>query len=428
MRKPIHKRKDLYSKKWYDKWVKNNTDNNIPSTNDDDMCSESKAQRSIRSYLSSFKEIIVRDGNGLKISKFHQNLHFPRNICRQGSVLNFDGGRPEAIAKDLAKCPGLRTQKHHKSITIQTAKRYHEDITLFECERLYNKKISCNEKCLSKSRNKNYTYFNKNVEEEKNDDFEVVLQGSTFFLSVDIFESMDQTSNFSYKKIVSKVIIKGTGIKLRMDDELLCCITNWLWVDPFGGKLTLGSKPKCYTQMRISDDLYNCHPSYLSDLSWNDWVYVDFGNQYADIPAQLLMIIDITDCSVVTEDEEINKRIGKKSKYNIIPKTSRKIHERATNYLSDNKIFAVIHCSSLDGYIPRDQYKTKYHFASKIADRVNMERDTYRIIPIDYIVGRALAFINHLKLPYDKVEKYDHTAIVIDHPSQWAKHFLMFGE
>ena len=140
LRQPIHKRKDLYSKKWYDKWVKNNTDNNIPSTNDDDMCSESKAQRSIRSYLSSFKEIIVRDGNGLKISKFHQNLHFPRNICRQGSVLNFDGGRPEAIAKDLAKCPGLRTQKHHKSITIQTAKRYHEDITLFECERLYNKK------------------------------------------------------------------------------------------------------------------------------------------------------------------------------------------------------------------------------------------------------------------------------------------------
>jgi len=45
--------------------------------------------------------LIVQDGNGTKLSKFHQNLHFPRNIWCQGSVLNFDGGRPEAIAQDL---------------------------------------------------------------------------------------------------------------------------------------------------------------------------------------------------------------------------------------------------------------------------------------------------------------------------------------
>ena len=140
------------------------------------------------------------------------------------------------------------------------------------------------------------------------------------------------------------------------------------------------------------------------------------------------MIIDISDCSVITEDEEIQKRIGKKSKYNIIPKTLRRIHKEATNYLSDNKKFAVVHCSSLDGYIPRSKYQTKYHFVSKIAERVNMETDTYRIIPVEDIVGRALAFINHLKLPYDRVDKYDNTAIVIDHPSQWAKHFLSFGE
>ena len=237
--------------------------------------------------------MIVRDENGTKLSKFHQNLHFTRNICCQGSVLNFDGGRPEAIAKDLAKCPGLRTQKHHQSITIQTAKHYHEDLTLFECEQLYNEKIVNNEKSSSLKRIMTYTYFNNNIQEERNFDFNVVLQGSSFYLSIDILDSKDPTSNFVTQKILSKVILNGTGIKSRMDDELICCVTNWLWVDHFGGKLTLGSKPKCYTQMRISDDIYNCHPSYLSDLSWNDWVYVNFGNQYADIPAWLLMIIDI---------------------------------------------------------------------------------------------------------------------------------------
>jgi len=51
--KPNHKRKELYSKKWYDRWVNNNPDNNIPSGNDDSVCSESKAQNSMRSYLSN---------------------------------------------------------------------------------------------------------------------------------------------------------------------------------------------------------------------------------------------------------------------------------------------------------------------------------------------------------------------------------------
>ena len=427
LRKPTHNRKELYSKKWYDEWVHNNPDNNVPSDNDDLMCSEAPAQKCMRIYLSKFKKMIVRHGNGTKLSKFHQNLHFVRNICRHGSVINFDGGRPEAIAKDLAKCPGLRTQKHHKSITIQTAKRYHEDITIFESERIYNKKLNYNERYVNKRKRDSYTYFNHCSRSNNPDYSEIYLQGSTYFLTIHVFESRNPSSSITNQKIISKIILNGSGIKDRIDDELLCCVTNWLWVDPMGGKLTLDSKPKCYTQIRISDDIYNCHPSYLSDLSWNDWVYVNFGDEYPDLPARLLMIIDISGCSVEEEKNVTNRRFGKKSKYSLLPKSSRRIHERATNYLMDNKLFAVVQCSSLDGYIPKDQYGTKYHFDSKIAERFNIERDTYRIIPVDHIVGRALVFINHLKLTNDDVDEYDNTAIVIDHPSQWARHFLEFS-
>ena len=65
--------------------------------------------------------MIKRSGNGLKIPKFHLMLHLVRNICRHGAVPNYDGSRPESIAKELAKTPGIRTQRHHKSITLQTA-------------------------------------------------------------------------------------------------------------------------------------------------------------------------------------------------------------------------------------------------------------------------------------------------------------------
>ena len=49
---------------------------------------------------------------------------------------------------------------------------------------------------------------------------------------------------------------KGTGIKCRIDDDLLFCVTNWLWVDPIGGRLSQDSVPKFYTEMNMFQDSY----------------------------------------------------------------------------------------------------------------------------------------------------------------------------
>ena len=438
LRKSSHKRKDLYSKSWYTKWVKDNNNNSIPNECDNLMSSSSPAQKSIKAYLRNYKDLVKRKGNGTKLGKFHHNLHFVRNICRHGSIPNYDGSQPEAIAKDLAKCPGLRTQKHHKSITIQTANRYHEDITIFEAERICKSKEKNNLRYVSQfkedHKNSTYSYFTKEsqnkIQIKDIEDDNILFRGSHYTLDVNITQSRHLQSDETIHEIVSNVNLKGIGINCRIDDDLLFCVTNWLWVDPIGGRLTQDSVPKFYTEMNLYQDSYKCHPSYRSDMTWNDWVYVNWGDQFHNyIPAKLYMLIDISDCKIEKE-HEINQNktvLSERQKYNLLPKPVVDAHKMATDYLSISTKWAVIHSADENCYIDKDKYPSKNHFASKICDRVNMEDNKYRIIPVSDIVGRALAFENHIKLPFNDVNSYDNTAIILDHPEDWEQHFFDIG-
>lgn len=439
LRKPIHPRKDLYSRHWYRKWVKNNKDNVIPTECDDSMSSLSPAQISIKAYLNNYKKLVKRKGNGTKLGKFHHNLHFVRNICRHGSIPNYDGSRPEAIAKDLAKSPGLRTQKHHKSITIQTAKRYHEDIMVIEAERICNTKEKNSLRYVSTSKQdqkKNlYSYFARQtsniIQISDNIEENIILRGSRYTLDVSISENSNHEMDETTYEIVSNVNLKGTGIKCRIDDDLIFCLTNWLWIDPVGGRLHENSMPKFYTEMNMYQDSYKCHPSYRSDMTWNDWVYVNWGDEYDDyIPAKLYMLFDISGCKIEMEtDINDNKKVlSDRKKYNLLPKPVVDAHKIATNYLSISTKWAVIHSADEKCYMDKKKYPSKNHFVSKICDRVNMERNNYRIIPISDIVGRALAFDNHIQLPFREVDEFDNTAIIIDHPEDWEQYFLDMGE
>ena len=75
----------------------------------------------------------------------------------------------------------------------------------------------------------------------------------------------------------------------------------------------------------------------------------------------------------------------------------------------------------------KNNYPSINHFASKICNRVNMEHNKYHIIPVYDIVGRALAFSNHIKLSSHNVDTFDNTAIIIDHPEDWEQYFLELG-
>ena len=220
-----HVRKDLYSHDWFKDFVEHNDEDIIRNINDDLMSNTSPAQHCIIKFLSRYKKLVKRGGNGLKIPKFHLMLHLVRNICCHGAIPNYDDSCLEAIAKDLANSPGLHTQKYHKSITIQTATRYHKDLTLLEAERLYYQCLQYSNYKVKKGGNNDikYSYFplskDDNLEFLSEYDKTHTFTGSTFNLEVRIDDDIFGSKS---SRVHSRVTIKSF-----IDEELLFCFTNW---------------------------------------------------------------------------------------------------------------------------------------------------------------------------------------------------------
>ena len=65
---------------------------------------DSDSLMKIRRYLRDLKNVLKRsDGNRHKLVKLHQQLHNPRQVLKDGSLLNVDGGRCESIAIHSSK-------------------------------------------------------------------------------------------------------------------------------------------------------------------------------------------------------------------------------------------------------------------------------------------------------------------------------------
>ena len=456
IRQLSHKRSDLYNTEYNNKISNNPRSRNFIKT-EDTMCHNSRAQNCVLSYLKKYKHLIKRvEGNGLKFPKFHLMYHIVRNIARHGIVGNYDGSRPEAIAKDLAKTPGLRTQKHHKSIAFQTADRYHEDLTIMLAEQQMHQKSNM----IS-----DYSYFNLSADcTNQEDNLEelsihsqqfdedlgngdilnspISFRGSSFELVLKFVRKQinppsdnddDSMSSHEDNQVVLETIVSrvkwntSKNSHLRVNDSLMQCITNWLWLDPIGGTVAKSSNPIFYTEMKLGNGkIVHCHPSYHSEISWNDWVYVDWGEGFTElVPARLYMLIDISDCDIITEDDHRVDNDLLEYDIDVLPRRLQEAHDSATSYLSLHKKWAVIHSVNDEGPIPRSSHDSSMLF-SKIAKRFKLEQSIYRIIPAEDIVDQAFGYTNYSPLNDETDKEYDSTAIIVDHPSTWANRFFDF--
>jgi len=81
----------------------------------------------LREFMKMYKMNAPRlVGMGLKLYKFHIIKKWYFYIVLFGSLLNFDGLRPECGHKIHAKMTGNRTQKRAETINFQTAMRHYE--------------------------------------------------------------------------------------------------------------------------------------------------------------------------------------------------------------------------------------------------------------------------------------------------------------
>jgi hypothetical protein len=396
------------------------------------MASGSRAQKRIVKLLELYHSLVGdREGNGLSLPKYHLLLHFVRNIIRHGPVENYDTARLEANAKESGKTPALRTQMQHKTISYQTAVRYHEDLTVLEAERL------CNGSFADDSFMRQYLYFNMSnsnacsrssalPNHSPSASTFTTVGSSRFTFSFNRENRFDNPNMRTSKMDWDTPTIPQEGF----DDNMLHCLTNWLWVDPRGGKITEDSVCKGFTEIQMNGCTYRAHPCYRDNGSWYDWAMVKWEGSDDPIPAKIYMFFEINHKHVrfVREDthietpEDHSAQNSSESVDNILPANIRS-PAMADDFIQQHQYWAIIHSAVTSKLAATAQEKTEYHLDAKFAYRVLLESQKYRLVPIDSIVGPVYAFMNYSLT--DSV--FDETAIVVEPKQFWAEKFINEG-
>ena len=220
----------------------------IPKNTPDDFVlttdHDSPAQSRIRRYLSDYKAMVDRSsGNGLKIPKFHQNLHYVRQILKDGCLLNIDGGRPESHNKSSIKKPAKTTQKNKKNISSQIASNYHESLVVQASNDMMN-----------------FIVFPDREDNLSGEQSEDEFKGSQFELRFDC-EEYSNSKSYSIE-----ITWKGKKIKQTLSTHLCRCIARRLFLHTGeGGCLSKESVVKGYTEVIHDGVTYRAHPSFRGE-------------------------------------------------------------------------------------------------------------------------------------------------------------------
>ena len=395
---------ELYNNSFLINWEKylNGEITDIP-INDNDMVEGSPAQLRVLEYMKEYYALVCdREGQGLNIPKFHFVKHLIRNICRHGPPMDVDGSRNESNASVLGKCPGLRTQMHHKTISIHTANRYHEDLTILKAEAMFHNHCG----------SKQFSVFENDVVQIRKDG----VGGSRY-----IFKLIKRPNIISERQVTSTIEWNGKNSLQRLNDEMLQCLTTWLWVDHIGGCISKESTVYGYTELYKDNHLYRCHPSYNSESEWYDWVYVNWDSNSDPIPAKLYMVFDLSCCDFITDKEARTKNGNIVSKHS---STMRPIVEDpADDYVTKHKLWVVVHSAISNDFDHHSQANPSCCFTSKIAKRVNMERNQFRVIPAESIVGPCFGMMN-FSLTGKEGNLFDDTAVILSPKKDWPKKFI----
>lgn len=390
----------------------------------DDMCFGSPASIYVNQYVKRVKDHLdFRGGNGSNIPKAHLLKHITHNLVRHGPSENYDGSCPESNAKEIVKAPANRTQKQHRSMSIATARRYHENHLIKRASSQCNK----------------LEIFPHKKDDEYND--KIVMTGSRYSITK-AFHPTDRSTTRSYafewKKKYSRTRYNGfkwlhndEGLT-HFDDSILLLLTFYLWHSPLGGVLHENAKVVGHTEFKKDGILYRCHPSYRSsDEAKYDWVYVQWDGYANPVPAKLLMIVDLEDCKVVPENEAF-QNLGVNIPNNHAQCdnnddeyiSSQKAGER---FLCENRQLAIVH-SAKDYRIPNSSnVLSQYHVKGNITSRIETE-SKLRVVPISSIIGKAFVFPNTKEKPNDEGHMnlmiHPYTATVLEPREHWSECFI----
>lgn len=220
--------------------------------------------------METIKTVLNRQvGCGMKIIKFHLLIHYAEDICRFGSMRNFDSAIGERHHCTEVKNPAKNTQRRKNNFELQTATRYCENIAITKA---YN---DINSNC-STNLNKQYSdIFNNtkkdNIEENQNKHVNIMYVHEDRNLMI---------NNYKTKKLETYVMNDNN---LRNEIIELCSnlVENGYVNSPI----------KLFTQHNRDGNIFRADSAWKNE-TWYDWANVKWGAKEI-IPAQLLIFMDL---------------------------------------------------------------------------------------------------------------------------------------
>ena len=176
------------------------------------LAREPRAMKKVRLFMRLYKDVVNRtSGDGLKIPKFHQLLHYVDQILKDGSLLNIDGGRCESIATTNYTNPGRRTQMRQQSFMKQLAYAHYSNVAVHSA--IHNSRIP-------------YMQLTNICDDIINQRNEIIkLCGSRFLLC------LDQSGNQINEQSVFQFIWQGKKPKTSYSKSLTTAISKRLWMN-----------------------------------------------------------------------------------------------------------------------------------------------------------------------------------------------------
>ena len=368
-----------------------------------------RAMRRIKLYLISFKEFITRGGCGLDTSKYHQMLHIIDIIVRHGRPSNYDGGRGEAMGKEMIKENGKLTNKQRGTIDFDIATRIVEENIIHLASVIHEKTHGI---WPSKYGGKKKDKKKASPKVLNNDNVFVDIDGVTCYVPkrprfyIDV--NFDETNNMHVK--VDWGSISSTP-NASFDDCIVASVVNRLYIgwDYLVGTVHRKDKIPGFTHIEKNNVVYRAHPCYGKGGRWFDWAYFKWDNFDDPVPARILMIIDLRNVTLENNDATI--------------------HGEA-QYLT-NDIWCIVH--SAKGKGEDDALKdilSDNHFDSRILKRIMLgNNDEIWMLPLKKLVGPCFVIRNQKycgSTDFDRSSDLvgDNTAVVVDPITVWGPCFL----
>jgi hypothetical protein len=238
-----------------------------------DRRAKNKAAKSIKKIIqfitSNFERETAQNWN---ISKMHELMHLPKYIDMFGGPGGYDTASSEKMHIDIAKKPGRRSQKRHASFIVQSANRLVDRQILDLAYSIFLGKEEETKKTKNKAEGPEaggskyvlkVTVDNNGLHPK----YEVKIHGYGSLFYVDL-------PNLIYPRLVEFIVSFFSHHEAPMPTNITCL-------------------------SEYTDDernIYRAHPSYRSNGSWNDWVWVSYmkdgrEEEYASVPAKILCFL-----------------------------------------------------------------------------------------------------------------------------------------